>query len=491
MRSAVSGAAITGAAQAIKVIVQMAMTIVLSRMLSPDDFGVVAMVTPVVAFVIIFQDLGFQQALVQAREITPEQISRMFWMNLGVSGIIALALVVVGPAVGWFYHDARASLLTTAYAIPLLIEALSSQHMGLLNRDMRFRAMAAIDISAAIMILLSAIVSARLFHNYWALWISTTCGMLTTTSLAWALSGWKPRNPKIKASVRSLMSFGLNLAGFNILNFISRNLDNIIVAKLYGAVSLGYYDRAYKLLMAPLTNVNAPLSRVALPMLGKLQDEHGAYRTGFLVAALSVSFVCIPGTTAVGAVADVFVPGLLGERWASAAPIFAWLAVSGVNQPLGNATGWLFISQHRTKEMLHWGIVSALLTLLSFAVGAHWGTVGVAAGYALGTFFVRMPILIYWVGRSGPVSIRDLVKLQWPWIVSGALSVGLVRLALAKWALAAPEAVLLSLMISYALAAGCVFLVKDFRQLAFSSLGKILPRGRLRPVALPDDSLGL
>jgi O-antigen/teichoic acid export membrane protein len=425
-RIAVSDVTITALSQGIKVIVGMATTILMARLLKPHDFGLVAMVAPILSFVVIFQDLGLQQALVQAREISHEQINTLFWITFFVSVVIACFLSILGFPASWFFGERELIPLVSAYAAPLLLQALTAQHLALLNRGLKFASIAVSDIAGSVANLVFGVFLAWLLGNYWALWGAAVASSLATLAVAWTSSGWRPSFPKLSGSSR-LLHFGLHLAGFNITNYFSRNLDDVIVARLFGAVSLGFYDRAYRLLLAPLQNINAPVSRLVLPLLGRLQEEPTRYRATFMHSGFFVIFACAPGITALGVLSDQFVPFLLGSRWAPTGPIFAWLALSGIVQPLGNATGWLFISQHRTSEMFRWGILSSVLTIISFLAGVPWGTVGVAAAYSLGTVIVRTPLLIAWSGRRGPVTVRDLVHLQLPAVGSAILTWLLAR----------------------------------------------------------------
>ncbi|MER8841277.1 lipopolysaccharide biosynthesis protein [Mesorhizobium sp. M0913] len=473
-KTAVRGAAITGIAQLLKVGLQIASTVVLSRLLQPADFGIVAMVAPIVAFVSLFQDLGLQQAIVQARDVTPEQISRLFWINLAMSCSIAVSMMVVAPLAGWFYGDSRVVLLTALWSLPLLLVAVAAQHLALLNRTLQFSAIAAIDVVSSVSALLCAILSALILHNYWALWFSVAAGTLTTAAMAWYATGWRPQDPRVRADTGQMLRFGLNLAGFNFMNFFSRNLDNVVIGKAFGPSALGFYDRSYKLLLAPLGNINAPAGRVLLPILARMRDEPQRYRDAYLRSAGLITWICVPGIAALAIVADDFVPLLLGQRWAAAAPIFAWLGVAGVCQPLGNATGWLFTTQHRTNDMFRWGIFSSSTTIASFFAGLPWGVTGVAVAYALSSLLLRQPLLLFWVGRRGPVRTSDLVSIQLPVLVSSFVCFLFMRLLDAHSDVDPFVNVVLALAISYSLALAVLMAIPATRNSFISTIEVVM-----------------
>lgn len=449
---AVKGGAATALAQGTQACLQVISTVVLSRLLAPTDFGIVAMVAPIVAFVSLFQDLGLQQAIIQARDVSRAQVSRMFWINVLVSALIGLVLVLVSPLVGLFYGDSRVVALTVAWSIPLLLAAIAAQHFALLSRDLRFGAIAQINVLSSVAAFSVAILGALLLNSYWALWCSVCAGGLTTAVLAWRTTRWRPCSPQTPADTRGLLKFGFNFAGFNFMNYFSRNLDNVIVAKMFGAPALGIYDRSYKLLLSPLSNINAPIGRVMLPILGRLGHDPDRYRKAYLQTAALLTWVCVPGVSALAIVANDFVPLLLGDRWAAASPVFAWLGLAGVSQPLANSVGWLFLSQHRTTEMLQWGTFSAVTTIASFLIGTYWGVAGVAAAYAISSLFLRLPLLFLWIGRKGPVTTRDLFSIQIPVLASSAVCLCLVRWLQSLVSLNAIATIFTSIVLSYALA---------------------------------------
>jgi O-antigen/teichoic acid export membrane protein len=418
---AVRGGVVVGTAQLIRIAVQMVSVVVLSRMLLPEDFGLVAAVTPVIGFVSMFQDLGYGQAIVQRRDITQEQISSVFWTTAALGLFCAFVTIVASPAVAWFFHDRRLLWITVAASLPLLFGSLMSVPNGLLNRNLRFRGLAVSDVLGAVIGLCSALIAAFLGARYWSLMISSTITALVTLAGYWLNAHWKPDRPRARFVDREIGKFGANLTGFTFVNYFGRNLDNILIGRQAGSVQLGFYDRAYKLLYFPIQNINGPLYRVMTPLLSRVQDDKPRFREMFLRSTGQLTLLIVPAMAALVAVSHEFVELVFGPRWAPVAPIFFYLGVNGLLQPLGNATGWIFIAQGRTDLMFRVGIITSLITVSSFFVGLSLGgAVGLAAAYAFVEYALKSPIQYAVLHRMGPVKAQDLCWQQIPLLFAAA-----------------------------------------------------------------------
>jgi O-antigen/teichoic acid export membrane protein len=425
---AVRGGVVVGTAQLIRIAVQMTSVVVLSRLLAPEDFGLVAAVTPVIGFVSMFQDLGYGLAIVQRKEISREQISSVFWTTAALGTLCALVTIIASPAVAWFFHDSRLLLITIASSVLLVLGSLMCVPSGLLNRRLNFRGLAISDTLGAVCGLACAVVAAYLGARYWSLLISSTVSSFVIVFGYWKFAGWKPDRPKAQFVDREIGAFGANLTGSTFVNYFALNLDNVLIGHKAGSVQLGYYDRAYKLLYFPIQNINGPLYRVMTPMLSRVQDDRPRFREMFLRGTGQLTLFTVPAMAALVAVPHDFVVLVFGARWAPVAPIFFYLGINGLLQPLGNATGWVFIALGRADTMFRVGIVTSLVTVASFFVGLHFGgAVGLAAAYAFVEYALKAPIQFMAVHRLGTVTAGDLCRQQIPLLVAAAVTVVTVR----------------------------------------------------------------
>ena len=424
---ATGGIVKTGLSQGVRLLVQFASVVLLSRLLLPAEFGLVAMAAPVVAFAALFQDLGLSQAVVQKPNLTQSEVSGLFWINVGISAVLALVLVAASPLVADFYGEKRVGPLIAAMGANVLCGGLGALHYALLNRRMRFGALAIIDASGAIGSLVVSAVFALATHSFWSLFAGSLASSLIPTMGYWLASGWLPSRPSLQAEVRTALHFGANVTGFNLANFFARNFDNVLIGRYWGEDALGLYDRAYKLLLMPLQQINNPLSKVMLPILSQLATQPDRYRSAFLRTLAQVLLITLPGIAFLVGTSKLIVPILLGQRWVEASAIFAVLGLTSFVQVMNNPAGWLLISQDRSRDYMHWGIFNSVTCIISFFLGLPFGPLGVAVSYTIGEY-IRTPLLWLFVTRRGPINLNDMITLALPPYVGAVASLLVVKL---------------------------------------------------------------
>lgn len=414
----VRGGAVTLFAQLCKFVLQMGSTVILARLLTPQDYGLIGMVTAVTGFVSLFKDMGLSMATIQKAEINHRQISTLFWVNVGFSIATMLVTVAIAPAIALFYGEPRLTLITLVSSIGFLFGGLTVQHYALLTRQMRFATLAKIDIIAMLVGITTGIVLAKYGMGYWALVIMQLTAVLASTIGVWLTCSWRPSLPSLHSGIGEMLAFGGNLTGFNIINYFSRNLDNILIGRYWGAGQLGLYSKAYQLLLLPINQINAPIASVAIPALSRLVDSPDQYRKAYLRIVEKVALLTMPIMIFMIATSDWLVLLLLGSQWNDSRRIFILLAVAGLIQPVANSTGWLFISQNRSHHMFQWGLIGGTITIMSFFAGLHWGAVGVAASYSLFWISLCMPLLFWFIGRTGPIKTADFYRVLAPFVLT-------------------------------------------------------------------------
>jgi len=343
-------------------------------------------------------------------------------------------IVPLAAALAWFYDEPAMLKITLAFGAGFLISGLSTQHLALLRRQMRFSLLAGIQMGAEIVGMTAAVIAALAGADYWALVIQRLVWAVCLAAGGWLFCGWRPGRPAGLRQVRDLLGFGGNVTGSNLANLLVRNLDQILIGWYWGATPLGYYDRAYKVLLVPISSLNFPLFSVAMPTLSRLADQPERYRRAYLRVVEKLNMTTMPAAALLIAAPDLVVHLLFGPQWAPAAPIMAWLGVATLYQPILQTFGWLLMTQNRTNEMLRWGTVCSGITAAGVVVGLPFGAAGVAAGFALSGLFVRLPCQFWVIGRRGAVSARDLYGSMVP-SFAAALAVAGSTWALRHWSL--------------------------------------------------------
>lgn len=415
------GGAVTIVAQTVKVAVQLGAVVILGRLLTPEAFGLIAMVMAVLAFLELFADLGLATATIQRQEITHSDVSTLFWVNLGLGAAAAIVVFLLAPVLAWFYGHLELTEITRWLCIGFLFSGLTTQHLALLRRQMKFSALALIQVGAEILGMSVAVIAAYAGAGYWALVLQRLTWAMLMMAGTWSFCGWRPGLPSRFGQIRDLLGFGGNVTLSNLINFTSQHLDQVLIGWYWGAASLGLYDRAYRLLLVPINNLNAPLFAVAMPTMSRLAGDPARYRQAYLRMIEKLIMITMPGAALLIAIPDTIVHLLFGDKWLGAAPILCWLAIAALYQPVSYTGSWLLMSQNRTAEMPKLGFRGSCITVSAVMIGLPFGAVGVAAAYALSGLCLRMPYLFWVVGRTGPVSTRDLYRTMFPATVASAL----------------------------------------------------------------------
>ncbi|WP_083567467.1 lipopolysaccharide biosynthesis protein [Hyphomicrobium sp. CS1GBMeth3] len=405
---------VMGAAQAWRVGIGFAFTVVSARLLAPSDFGLIAMVMTVTALVTMIQDLGATQAVVQRDKITQGQLNALFWIAVGLGVALAALLALSGPAVARFFGDQRLEGLMAAFAVPIIATGIQAVPFALLNRHMRFGRLALVDAVAAGASFVVGVVLAWQFESYWALYAAACASSLVMLVGCWVGSGFRPGKATFDRETRAMVGFGSGVTGFNLANYFSRNADKVLIGKYFGDISLGFYDRAYRLLLFPLSQIHAPIGRVMIPLLSRNLSDPERYRRSYMECVSILLLATQPAILFATIYAEEVFRLLLGERWVASAPIFVWLGIAGLHQVMTSTVGWLYISQGRGGAFFRLGLFGAVTTVAAFVAGMPWGPVGVAAAYAISDYVVRLPVIWASAGREGPVSARDLYVMAAP-----------------------------------------------------------------------------
>ncbi len=417
------GGLTTFSAQGLRFGLHFISTVVLARLLTPADFGLIAMVTAITNFALVFKDLGLSTATVQRDCIDHRQVSTLFWINVAMGAVLAVLVACCAPVAAWFYRDPRLVPVMVMLATAFVFGGLTVQHQALLRRGMRFAALGAAEVSGMALAVAAAIIAARLGAGYWALVLLHVGIPFGTAVGVWIACPWRPGRPARRSGIRPMLGFGGHITAFNTVNYFAANLDKILIGRVWGVVPLGLYSRAYGLMMLPLNQIRGPLSAVALPALSRLQNEPERYRRAFLRATEKVLLFALPFVAVLLVGADWIIEIALGPQWTGASRIFAWLGLALIAQMTLISSGWLFLSQGRSRDFLTWGLMGSGLSVLSFIVGLPYGAIGVAAADALTSVFIRMPLLVWWMGRRGAVTVRDLVRSLAPFVAVSVLVV--------------------------------------------------------------------
>src|SRR5579863_10319891 len=389
------GGLLTGGSQGAQFLLQSISTVVLARMLTPADYGLVAMVVAITGIGQAFADLGLSEATIQRPEINHDQISALFWINVGIG--LALTLVTMGlaPVFAWFYREPRLKNIALVVSFTFLIGGLRVQHTALLKRQMRFVSLAIRDVAAWILGVPVAIIMAWRGYGYWAIVALPLTVNFTQMTLSWLMVRWIPGPPRRGAEIRSLVTFGGKVAASYLMNYLSRSSDAVLIGWYWGAGPLGLYSRAYNLLMLPIRQLIPPADSVVVPALSRVQGDPERLARYFLRSANLMVWIIAPIFSFLFVAAKPVILLTLGKKWQEAAPVFQILVIAALGQVLFNLTIWLFVSRGQSGRLLRLLMIIFPVIVGSFAIGLPFGIKGVALSGSLGLVGMLFWILKY------------------------------------------------------------------------------------------------
>lgn len=478
-RKSTRGAAATGGGQAAMFVIRFGSTAVLARMLTPADYGLVAMTAAVTGFFGMFRDAGLTWATIQRQQITHAQISTLFWINAALGCALGAVVAALSPAIARFYDEPRLTAIACALSLGFVSAGLMVQHVALLRRQLRLSALAALHVVSGALGAMAAIGSAAAGLGHWALVIMTLTSSLVELIGVWLLMPWRPGRPTRGTGVRPLLRFGGDILGFNIVNYFSRNADNILIGWRYGSTSLGFYEKAYALLLFPVGQINAPLASVAVPALSRLRDDPARFNRFFAGGMQLVASATMPLILGIAIFADELVRLWLGAAWMDAAQLFQLLAPAAIAGSLQNPMGWILIATGSTRRYRGIGLLIACVVVASFAIGLPFGPSGVAVSYSIAScvmLFVTWPYIV----KGTPVSANVVFRSCMPAFFA-CLPAATGALALLHWGgggrvgIARTLAAAAVFVVAYAFVLLVVFRRWEFFRGVF---GDFLPRGR-------------
>lgn len=418
-KQAAKGGAATGLSSLMRVIITGGSTLFLVRLLTPADFGAEGMIVAMTGMFDLLKDLGLSTATVQRDQVDHAQVNALFWINVGIGAVLTLGVAASAPFIGAYYGRPVLVPLTLALSLRSFLGALPLQHEALLRRSLRFAPVAWIASSSACFASVCAVILAFSGFGVWSLVLQQLIQLVTRVILIWIVSPWRPTRP-VRANVGAILRFGGHLSAFQVMTFIEKNADNVLVGRYAGPRDLGYYANGYSVMRVPLDEVNRPLSSVIISSMARLSSDAARYRAFYFGVVRGLTVVMIPLAPLAALAAPWFVPTIFGSQWTPGVRIFQWLVVGVLAKPLMDTMNWLLITQGRSGDLMRWGVVSSGLAIASFVVGIGWGALGVAVAYTLLELFIRMPLYLWWVGRKGPVSTKDLLVCALPaWITAG------------------------------------------------------------------------
>jgi O-antigen/teichoic acid export membrane protein len=403
---AVRGGAATVLGQGVNMALQVGTMIILARLLSPTDYGLQAMVLTLTNFLSLFKDAGLSAASIQRENLTHEEISTLFWINVAVGTFLAILLASVAPLLADFYKEPRLLRITLASASIFVFNSLGVQHIALLNRTMRFGAWVKIDVSANVIGATVAIGMAALGFGYWSLICQNISIPIAAMTGSWIAMPWLPGRARWTPALRSMVRFGGTVTLNSIVTYVAYNTEKVLLGRFWGAASLGLYSRAYQLVSLPVQQLMGAVGAVAFPILSRMQTDAERLRRSYLKSHSVVVAITVPVVISCALFANEIVRILLGEKWIRVALILRLLSPTILVWALINPISWLLRSTGRVVRSLKIALLICPVVILGVVIGLSRGPAGVALGYSLAMVLLAVPAVAWAIHGTG-ITNRD------------------------------------------------------------------------------------
>jgi len=418
---AMRGAGISIFASTLSFFVHILSTVILARLLTPTDFGLIAMVT---AFSLLLQNFGvngFSEAIIQKENINHQTISTLFWVNAFLSAALTFIFMLLAPVLAWFYKSPPLTTITVFIAFSIIAAGMTTIHMAILRRNMQFYLASGISIIAMLVSITTTIVLAWLGWGYWALVANTVLHPLTTAVCGWLFCRWRPGKPGSLKALREILIFALHTYGNFTLNYFSRNIDKLLIGWQYGAQSLGYYKKAYDLFALPAGQLIVPIHNVALAALSRLTDDPDKYSHYYLNTLSIIAFIGMPLSAILTLTGKDIILLVLGSQWTKAGEVFCYFGASIGIMLIQSTQGWLHLSLGKPDRWFRWSILEGIIISCFFLVGLPFGIEGVAIAYSLSFYLLVVPCLWY-AGRPIKLNILSLFASIWRYFAAAILA---------------------------------------------------------------------
>lgn len=383
--------------------------IVLARLLSPEDYGVMGLIMVFIGIADVLVDGGLGNALIQKKEVTQDDISTVFSSNLLISLLLFVVIYVSAPFIASYVEIGKFSLYLRIEAVILLLRALFVVHFSLLNKQMDFQKLAKISLTASFVSTAIAITMAVCGCGIWSLIVRNLAIDIVSLIFYYSVFKVKLIIHINKNSFSQLFGFGVFVAIANLVESLYTNILSFILGKKFSVKELGYYNQAYALEQIPVYSVTSILNQVFFPFLSKEQDDKAKMRADIERALMAMSFVIYPLMTFLICFAEPLIVLLYSDKWLPSVPFFQILCTIGFTNFIYHLNRSIMKAVGKSKLLFYAQIAVCLIGLLLIAISIHFGIIAVVVSVALNSI-IGMLIVCAFAGYSISLSVFAQLK---------------------------------------------------------------------------------
>lgn len=381
--------------QAFTQIARVIFAFALARLLTPREYGLAGMALVFSGLVLAFADLGLGAALVQRQKLTESDRSTVFWTSVGSGLVFTLVGIAVSGPLARLFGEPEVRPLVAAMSFSFLLTSIATTQRSLLARELDFRRLELRVVASTIAGGLVGVGLAAAGYGPWAIVGQALTVAFVSSAALWLVTPWRPHFTFSRASLRNLGGFSGRVFGERFLYYSTESVTNAVIGRGLGAAALGAFTVANNVVLLPFSRIAIPIGEVLFPAFSRIQGERERVAAMWLRAVPLLSALCFPALAGLAILAPEFVPVVLGDQWLEAVPVLQILCWVGIVNTLRAWNVGILMSLGRADLILRFGFAFFVAYLVAALVGARWGIVGVAVGFALAATLVEVPYL--WV----------------------------------------------------------------------------------------------
>lgn len=434
----IRNAGVTVFAQATVFAIQLIGTLILVRILTPSDFGLVTMVTTFSLLLASFGLAGFTEAVIQTEKIDHALASNLFWLNCVGGLTLSIAFGAAGSLLARFYGDPRITHVSIGFSVVIFFSVLPVLHLSLLKRAMRFGVVSLNDIAGRVAYVATAICAACMGCGYWALVAGAVVQQFVVCIGAVISCTWLPSLPRRLAGTGKMVRYAAGVYGRYSLNYYNGNTDNLLVGWRFGAHALGVYKKAYDLFILPCCQLLSPILAVVVTTLSRKKNDLDEYKHYLSKGLCLVAFVGMGVGASLTLIGNDVVRLVLGPKWIESGRIFSFFAPGIGFMLIYQATSWIHLSLGTMRRWLRWTAAELIITALLFLLGLHWGPAGIAGAWTVSFCILIVPAFWY-AGKPIELPVSSLIGAMWKYLAAAAIA-GVMWAAIQTFAIWSPLA---------------------------------------------------
>ena len=399
--------------------------VILSRLLAPEAFGLVALATAFTVFIELFLDQGFGSAIVQREKLDPEHLDTAFWLNVLTSILMTGGLIAVSGLLGVLFDDPRLGSVLRWLSITLILSGLSSTQISILQRKLAFKEFAIRSMVANAVGGIVGIIMAFSGYGVWSLVGQDVASGVVRAIILWRSSDWRPGFKVSKSHYKELVTFGAPIVGNNALTVLTKRSDDLLIGYFLGPTLLGFYTIGYQLLLIIIRLVTEVTNSVAFPTFSRIQHQPERMRKAFYKVTQYTSVFAFPVFIGLAVLAPEIVPAVFGEKWTPSIPVMQVLALIGVLQSVLFFNGSVIKASGKPSWQFGIMLLNTVGSVLAFLLVVRLGIVAVAAAFvAVG--YLLAPVSYIAVRRLIQIDFRTYLWQFIPSLTASLLMVAVI-----------------------------------------------------------------